>query len=134
VFLAALGTLLAALPVHADGPALKPPVFPDIKQDDLEPERLAQLRLENATGSPALKERKNALMEQCWQMLERQSRNIGPVHVVSVSIIEEERIYINGKFVEPDDKMLPQTLPYECRVSADKASIDNVKVSATAAK
>jgi len=133
---------LASFPAHAAdsragsaaGTAISATVksvpIPDAAQDELQPERLQQRHMEQQVGSPALGDRKNALLEQCWQMLYEQSHNIGPVHILSVNIIEEEQVYITGSVSEPDAASVPQTLPYECRVSADKSVVEAATVGA----
>jgi len=122
-------SLPALLPVaQADSVPATPTVIPDLPAEEQSPELRQQQRLEREAASPALREHKNELLEQCWQMVERQSRNIGPVHILSVNIIAEPQVFINGRFVEPDANMQPQPHRYECQVSAKLDGVEKLTV------
>ncbi len=122
--------LFAASVAQADDGQLKLP--PSQLQDNNSPAERAQLRLEQEAGGQALKEKRHQLVSQCWDMLRKQSRIEGPVRFESVSIIEEARVYINGRVSLPLPEGKRETRHYECRLDADSSKVETASLNGLA--
>jgi len=125
------GLLLAGIALADDG---KLKLSPSQLQDNNSAAERAQLRLEQQAGGEALQEKRHQLVSQCWDMLRKQSRIEGPVRFESVSIIEEARVYINGRVSLPIADGKRETRHYECRLDEDRKVVETASLNGVVAE
>lgn len=90
--------------------------------------RKQQDLLQQQAGSAALKARGNALIRQCWALVEKKSVYGGPVGFQTADIDESQRLYVRGHVSFPNEKGHPVTYDYACRMDKSRRYFDSVEV------
>lgn len=133
-------TLLALLPLAMPAgaePYMAPPpppatnaMDPSLLQQQQLPMQEEEQREEREAGSQALTDKQHELVHQCRLLLRQQSKYPGDEHILTIKLVDDQKAYFKGRFVEPDASGQPQVRRYRCQISDDKTSVESVSVGA----
>jgi len=133
-----LALLPLAMPVAAEPYNPPPPLPPNstmdptVLQQQQMPMQQEEQREERDAGSQALTDKQHELVHQCRLLLRQQSRFAGDEHILTIKLVEDEKAYFKGRFVEPDANGQPQVRRYRCQISPDRTTVESVSVGPVA--